>query len=186
MIGWCWLRFGCNSSSPSLVFLLNILLSLLEGGKWWCNSWRNLFPTFVETALPKGGLSRMMLRCRFPFVWLLLVLVNSSLKWVYPLSLRAFSYWYLDKLKISSLEEFLDKRSFIIFGNWLIICSGWFEDLLIYNNKSFGVFCTVYMCHCLSWAWFLKSLQGFYVDSEVDIFKYSDNIFAHYIYLLTI
>ena len=80
----------------------------------------------------------MILRCRFLFVWLLLVLLNSSLKLMYPLSLRAFSYWYLDKLKTSSLEEFLDKRSLIIFGNWLIICGGWFEDLLIYNNKSFG------------------------------------------------
>ena len=54
------------------------------------------------------------------------------------LSLRAFSYWYLDELKTFSLEEFLDKRSLIIFGNWLIICGGWFEDLLIYTNKSFG------------------------------------------------
>ena len=80
----------------------------------------------------------MMLRCRFLFVWLLLVLLNSSLKSVYQLSLRTFSYWYLDKLKTSSLEEFLDKRSLIIFGSWLIICGWWFEDLLIYNNKSFG------------------------------------------------
>ena len=82
----------------------------------------------------------MMLRCRFLFVWLLLVLLNFSLKSVYPLSLRAFSYEYLDELKTSSLEEFLDKRSLIIFGNWLIICGGWFEDLLIYNNSSCGFF----------------------------------------------
>ena len=41
---------------------------------------------------------------------------------MYPLSLRAFSYGYLDELKTSSLEEFLDKRSLIIFSNWLIIC----------------------------------------------------------------
>ena len=80
----------------------------------------------------------MMLHCRFLFVWLLLVLLNFSLKSVYPLSLRAFSYGYLDELKTSSLVEFLDKRSLITFGNWLIICGGWFEDLLIYNNKSFG------------------------------------------------
>ena len=111
---------------------------LQEGGKWWRNCWRNLFPTFVETALLKGGLNQMILRCWFLYVWLLLVLLNFSLKSVYPLSLRAFSYWYLDELKTSSLEEFLDKRSLIIFGNWLIICGGWFEDLLIYNNKSFG------------------------------------------------
>ena len=87
----------------------------------------------------------MMLRSRFLFVWLLLVLLNSSLKSVYPLSLRAFSYWYLDELKTSSLEEFLDKRSLIIFGNWLIICVGWFENLLIYNNKSFGFFYGLYV-----------------------------------------
>ena len=87
----------------------------------------------------------MMLRCRFLFVWLLLVLLNFSLKSVYPLSLRAFSYWYLDELKTSSLEEFLDKRSLIIFGNWLIICGGWFEDLLIYNNKSFGFLYGLYV-----------------------------------------
>ena len=72
------------------------------------------------------------------FLWFLLVLLNFSLKSVYPLSLRAFSYGYLDELKTSSLEEFLDKRSLIIFGNWSIICGGWFEDLLTYNNKSFG------------------------------------------------
>ena len=79
-----------------------------------------------------------MLCCRFLFAWLLLVLSNFSLKSVYPLSLRDFSYWYLDELKTSSLEEFLDKHSLIIFGNWLIICCGWFDDLLIYDNKSFG------------------------------------------------
>ena len=87
----------------------------------------------------------MMLRCRFLFVWLLLVLLNSSLKSVYQLSLRTFSYWYLDKLKTSSLEEFLDKRSLIIFGNRLKICVGWFEDLLIYNNKSFGFLYSLYV-----------------------------------------
>ena len=103
------------------VLLLNILWSLLEGGKWWRNSWRNLFPTFVETALLKGGLNQMMLRCRFLFVWLLLVLLNFSLKSVYPLSLRAFSYGYLDEFKTSSLEEFLDKRSLITFGNWWMV-----------------------------------------------------------------
>ena len=79
-----------------------------------------------------------MLCCWFLFVWLLLVLLNFSLKSVYALSLRAFSYWNLDELKTCSLEEFLDKHSLIIFGIWLIICSGWFEDLLICNNKSFG------------------------------------------------
>ena len=87
----------------------------------------------------------MMLRCRFLFVWLLLVLLNFNLKSLYPLSLRAFSYGYLDQLKPSSLKEFLDKRSLIIFGNWLIICVGWFEDLLIYNNKSFGFLDGLYL-----------------------------------------
>ena len=87
----------------------------------------------------------MTLRCRFLFVWLLLVLLNFSMKSVYPLSLKAFSYGYLDELKTSSLEEFLDKRSLIIFGNWLIICGGWFEDLLIYNNKSFGFLYGLYV-----------------------------------------
>ena len=130
---------------PLTVFLLNILWSLLEGGKWWRNSWRNLFPTFVETALLKGGLNQMMLRCRFLFVWLLLVLLNSSLKSVYPLSLRAFSYWYLDELKTSSLEEFRDKRPLVIFGNWLIICVGWFENLLIYKKKAFVFFYGLYV-----------------------------------------
>ena len=87
----------------------------------------------------------MMLRYRFLFVWFLLVLLNCSLKSVYPLSPRAFSYWYLDKLKTSSLEEFRDKRSLIIFGNWLISCGGWFEDLLICNNKSLGFFYGLYV-----------------------------------------
>ena len=91
----------------------------------------------METTLLKEGLNQMMLRCRFLFVWLLLVLLNCSLKSVYPPSLRAFSYCYL--------EEFLDKRSLIIFGNWLIICSGWWEDLLIYNNKSFGFWYGLYV-----------------------------------------
>ena len=78
----------------------------------------------------------MMLRCWSLFVWLLLVLLNFNSKSVYPLSLRAFSYWYLEELATSSLHQFLDERSLIIFGNWLIIFGGWFEDLLIYNNKS--------------------------------------------------
>ena len=33
----------------------------------------------------------------------------------------------------------------IIFGNWLIICGGWFEDLLIYDNKSFGFLYIIYV-----------------------------------------
>ena len=111
--------------------------SLLEGGKWWGNSWRKLFALFVETALLKGGLNQMMLRCRFLFVLLLLVLLNYTSKSVYPRPLRAFLYWYLDELKSSSLEEFLDKRSLTIFGNWLKIWGGCFEDLLINNNESF-------------------------------------------------
>ena len=80
----------------------------------------------------------MMLRCRFLFVWLLLVLLNFSLKSVYPLSLRAFLYGYLDELKTFSFEELLDKR-------WLIICGGWFKDLLMYNNKSFGFLFGLYV-----------------------------------------
>ena len=87
----------------------------------------------------------MMLRCRFLFVWLLLVLLNLSLKSVYPLSLRDFFYWHLDELKTSSLEEFLDKYSLIIFGNWLTISGGWLEDLLIYNNKLFGFLYGLYV-----------------------------------------
>ena len=109
----------------------------------------------------------MMLRCRFLFIWLSLVLLNCSLKSVYPLSLRTFSYWYLNELKTSSLEEFLDKRSLIIFGNWLIICGGWFEDLLIYNNKLFGFLYGLYV-PLFSWTWCLKSLQfqGWFVSSN--------------------
>ena len=67
------------------------------------------------------------------------------MKSVHPLSLRAFSYGYLDELKASSLDEFLDKHSLIIFGNWLIICGGWFGNLLIYNNKSFGLLYGLYV-----------------------------------------
>ena len=51
----------------------------------------------------------------------------------------------MDKLKTSSSEEFLDKRSLIIFGNWLKVCGGWFEDLLIYNNKSFDSLYDLYV-----------------------------------------
>ena len=76
---------------------------------------------------------------------MLLVLLYFSFKSVYPLSLRTFSYWYLDELKIFPLEEFLDKRSLIIFGNWMIICGGWFEDLWIYNNKSFDFLYGLYV-----------------------------------------
>ena len=125
----------------------------------------------------------MMLRCRFLFVWLLLVLLNFSLKSVYPLSLRAFSYGYLDELKTSSLVEFLDKRSLITFGNWLIICGGWFEDLLIYKNKSFGFLYGLYVP-------FFKlnvvSKKCFYIDGEANAFKCFENTFAHSIYLLAI
>ena len=101
-------------------------------------SWRKIFPTFVETALLKDGLNQIMLRCRCLFVWLVLVLLNFNSKSVYPLSLRAFSHWYLGDLKTSSLEEFLDELSLIVFSNWLLSCGGWFEDLLISDNKLFG------------------------------------------------
>ena len=107
--------------------VLKYFWSLLEGEKWWRNSWRNLFLTSVETALLKGGLNQMMFRCRFLFVLLLLVLIKFSLKSVDPLSLRDFSCGYLDELKTSSLEELLDKRLLTIFDNWLIICGWWFE-----------------------------------------------------------
>ena len=74
------------------VFLLNILWKFFGGAKCWPNSWKNLSPTFVETALLKGGLNQIMLRCQFLFVWLLVVLLKSSLKWVYQLPLMAISY----------------------------------------------------------------------------------------------
>ena len=82
---------------------------------------------------------------RISFCMVVTGLLNFSSKSVYPLSLRDFSYWYLDKLKTSSSEEFLDKRSLIIFGNWLKVCGGWFEDLLIYNNKSFDSLYDLYV-----------------------------------------
>ena len=103
------------------------------------------FSNIWETALLKCGLNPVILLWRFLFVWLLLVFLNFSLKLVYPLSLRVFSYWYLDELNTSSLEEFLNKRSLIIFGNRLIICGGWFEDSLIYTNKSFGFLYSLYV-----------------------------------------
>ena len=74
-----------------------------------------------------------------------LMMLAFTLKSVCPLSLRAFSYGYLDELKTSSLEEFLDKRSLIIVGNRLIICGGWFEGFLTYNNKSFGFLYCLYL-----------------------------------------
>ena len=147
------------------------------------------FSNIVDTALPKDGLNQIMLRCRFLFVWLLLVLLDSSLKSVYPLSLRAFSCWYLDELKTSSFEEFLRKPSLILFGNRLIIFGGWFEDLLMYDNKSldflYGLYVPLFKLNVMS----KRSTNykvGFYVDSEASIFKYCDNIFVHSIYLLTI
>ena len=111
----------------------------------WRNSWRNLFPTFMETALLKARLNQMMLRCRFLFVWMLLVVLNFNSKLVCQLSLRAFSYWYLDELMTSSLKKFLDKCSLVIFGNWLIIFEGWFENLLMNNNKSYSFLYGVYV-----------------------------------------
>ena len=107
--------------------------------------WRNLFATFVETALMKGGLNQIMLHCQFLFVCLVLVWLNVNLKSVYPVSLTAFLHWCLDQLKTSASEELLDKGSLTVFGNWLITCGGWFEDLLIYDNKSFGFLCGLYV-----------------------------------------
>ena len=37
---------------------------------------------------------------------------------------------------------FIDPK---LFGKWLIICGGWFEDLLIYNNELFGVLYGLYV-----------------------------------------
>ena len=126
-----------------------------------------------------------MLHCRFLVVWLLLVLLKSSLKSVYPLSLRAFPHWYLEELKASSLEEFQDKRSLIIFGNWLVISGGWFEDLLIHNKKSFGflygLYVSLFKLNVMS-----NSKIGFYIDGQGNVFKCYDNMFAHPIYLLAI
>ena len=133
----------------------------------------------------KGRLNQMMLRFWFIFVWLLLVLLNFNSKSVYPLSLRAFSYWFLDKIKTSSLEKFLDKRSLITIGIWLIICDGWFEDLLIYNSKSFGF---LYSLYVPSFKLNVKCKRSTIIRSmaKANIFKHFNNIFAHSIYFLTI
>ena len=109
------------------------------------NSWRNLFPTFMEITVLKARLNQMMLHCRFLFVWMLLLVLKFNSKLVCQLSLRAFSYWYLDELMTSSLKKFLDKCSLVIFGNWLIIFEGWFENLLMNNNKSYGFLYSVYV-----------------------------------------
>ena len=117
------------------------------------------------------------------FVWLLLVLLNFNSKLVYKLSVRDFLYWYLNESKTFSLEEFLDKRLLIFFGNWLIICDEWFEDLLIYNNKSFDFLYGLYV------SLFKLNVMPKKSTIKVDfssIFKYFNNIFGHSIYLLTI
>ena len=72
-------------------------------------------------------------------------ILNFNSKSVYPPSLRAFSYLCLDELRTSSLEEFLDKCSLIVFGNSLIICGRWFEDSLIHDNKLFGFLSGLYV-----------------------------------------
>ena len=111
--------------------LIKYFVRLVGGWEGWRNSWRNLFPTFVETALLKGGLNQIMLRYRFLFVWLLLVLLNFSL--------------------ISS------GNWLIIWGGWFEDLLKYYNKLFAFLYVVYGPL--FYMFHCLIWTWCLKRLQ---------------------------
>ena len=76
-----------------IVFLLNILCSLLDFGKCLSNSLKNTFPIFVCTFLEYGGLNQIIFLFRFLcsfFFWQSSCGVYSKLV-KYPLSCNAFS-----------------------------------------------------------------------------------------------
>ena len=118
-----------------MLLRLKILCNLLDFGKCLSTNCRNVLAMFVETVLLYGGLNQIIFR------FLFLCFISRMLKWRFsenPLRFSSSSYSGFALSKVSLFAELLDRRSLIDWGNCLITCHGWFDEVLMYNNLSFG------------------------------------------------
>lgn len=120
------------------MFLLKILWSLFELEKCLSIKDKNLFATFVDTSLLKGGLNHTMLRLLF-FRSGVVGLWNVSVTSLYHPIRYASAYSCLLSRNTSWLDEFLDSRSLIDFGSCVSISLGWLKDVLMYSISLFGL-----------------------------------------------
>ena len=78
----------------------------------------------------------------FLFLFRLLLFLFSRLylktTFLYPPFFNAVSYSTFGASNIFAFEEFLGNLSLTVYDNFFIICSGWFEFLLIYNSELLG------------------------------------------------
>ena len=86
-------------------------------------------------------------------------------------------------------SSILNKRSLIVFGSWLKICYESFEDLLIYDKKSFDFLNDLYVpsfkLNAMSEKCLISRLVSMSMANPISLNIFY-NIFAHSIYLLTI
>ena len=123
-----FIYFGYILQNQPSLFLLKILCSLWNFGKYLLISRRKIFATFVDTALLNGGLNQIIFRALFfGFCLWFLVYLKSTLK---PLFFfRASSYSHFAVLSISSLNEFFDSPSWMEFGICFMTFHRWFNKL---------------------------------------------------------
>ena len=104
-----------------MVFLLNILWSLLDQGKCLSINLRNVFPMLLFMFLLNSELNKMMFLFLFHFVSLLGVNSRSAMC---PESFSASSYSVVALLKISSPAELSDSLQLIDAGICLMVVRG--------------------------------------------------------------
>ena len=121
------------------VLRLNILCN-----RWVCRkrlsaNFKNILAIYADTLWLYGGLSQII----FLFLLIIVLLigavksleVSSVLK---LLLLNASSYWYIDSLKINSLDELLDNLSLMVVVNYFKTCGGRLKKTLMYLSSSFS------------------------------------------------
>ena len=112
--------------------------SLFCLGKYWSRRLSKHLAMLVLACLLYGGLNLITFLFQlFSFLCSLHALY-IRFTFLYPLSVKAFSYSGLAQLKTCSLEELLESLSSIESGGCLIIWGGWFEEVWMYSKLSIG------------------------------------------------
>ena len=108
------------------VFLLNILWSLLWGGKCLSNKDRKCFPTFVTKFALCGGLNHIILLFRLLLVVVFCLMFCWYRIWcLYPAFVSVSLHGMNEFLNISSFVNYFDNLNSIDFGSCLIMDGGW-------------------------------------------------------------
>ena len=115
-----------------MVLWLNILCSWWVQGKCLSTKFKNILAIFVDIFWLYGGLNQII----FLLLLIIFLLVGAAESLLLslvlkPLLLNASSYWCFDSLKISWLDEFLDKLSLMVVVICFKIWGGWFDKTLI-------------------------------------------------------